>query len=244
MVAVTGSAVTGDGSAGFAIGHLRDGLEIGTGVVSAGCLRAFLASEVGVGPADVAERVEVALRLESLEGSIEAAEASLEGEALAVSERLEVVGRDELVLGAIDEGDELVEPVVGVAAAAVVEQRQVAPDVAQEQELADAIEHVGLGRQPRVGGRLGEHAVTEAVEVADGKVGTGGGADPGLEALSELLGGLDVVGEHEDLLGQQGTGERFGRRLIRAQPWQYQTAVRSLGRSHPWPRGASARDRR
>ena len=160
-----------------------------------------------------------------------AAEAVLEGEALAIGEGLEVVGRDELVLGPIDEGDELVEPVVGVAATAVVEEGQVAADVAQQQQLADAVEHIGLRRQTRVGGRLGEHAMAEAVEVADVEASARGRADPLLEALSELLGRLDVVGEDEDLLGQQGTGERFGVRAVRAHSCRHQSTIGSLGRA-------------
>ena len=210
---------------------LLDRREVRGGRVRAGLLRALLASEGRIGRTDVAQRVEVALGLEPLEGSLEAAEAVFEGEALAVGEGREVVRRDELVLGPVDEGHELVEPVVGIAAPAVVEQRQVTPDITQQQQLADAVEHIGLRRQARVSGRLGEHAMAEAVEVADVEAGASSRADAILEALSELLGRLDVVGEHEDLLGQQGTGERFGVRAVRAHSCRHQAAIGSLGRA-------------
>ena len=71
---------------------------------------------------------------------------------LGRDEGVEVVGRDELVLGPIDEADELVEPVVRVALARVVDERQVRPDVAQEQHLADPVEHVRVRREIRLGG--------------------------------------------------------------------------------------------
>ena len=52
--------------------------------------------------------------------------------------------RDELVLRAIDEADELIEPVVRVAASRVVDERQVRANVAKEEHLADAVEDVGV----------------------------------------------------------------------------------------------------
>ena len=60
------------------------------------------------------------------------------------------------------------EPVVGCRRPRVVEQRQVRPDVAQQEQLADAVEHVRAGGQAGVRRGLGQHAVAEAVEVADG----------------------------------------------------------------------------
>ena len=60
----------------------------------------------GVGAADLAERLEVALRREARVGGLEAAVALLEDAPLLGDEGVEVVGRDQLVLGPVDELDE------------------------------------------------------------------------------------------------------------------------------------------
>ena len=69
--------------------------------------------------------VEVALGVDPIEGGLVSAVPLFEGEALAGDVGVEVVGRDELVLRPIDEADELVEPPVGIAPAAVIDERQV-----------------------------------------------------------------------------------------------------------------------
>ena len=66
----------------------------------------------------------------------------------------------------------------------------------------------GVEGRPASGALLDEDPVAEAVEVGDGEAGPDGGAEGRLEAVRELLGRLDVVGQDEDLLGQERAGER------------------------------------
>ena len=47
----------------------------------------------------------------------------------------------------------------------------------QQQDLGDAIEHVGPRRQPGIRGVLGQDPLAEAVEVGDRHAGAGGRAD-------------------------------------------------------------------
>ena len=221
LVPRVGVAVAADGAAGLAVGDLLD-VELGVGgqvgaegvgellgghsrgvgacpflVRAARALRvgALVAAEVGVGLADLARGAQVALPLEAFGGRLVGAVAVLEDAALLGDEGLEVGRRDELVLGPVDERDELGQPPV-----AVVDERELGPDVAQEEDLADAVEHVRVGRQPGVRRRLGQHPVAEAVEVRDGHPRAGRRPDGVVEPRLELLRRLDVVRQDEDLL--------------------------------------------
>lgn len=141
------------------------------------------------------------------EGVLDDSVACFEGRVLAGDEGVEVVGRDELVLGPVDEADEVRQPVVGVAPARVVDERQGRADVAQKEDLADAVEDVEVAREAGLAGVVGQDAVAEAVEVADGQPRAGGRADRLLDPFRELAGGPDVVGQDEDLLGDERIGE-------------------------------------
>ncbi len=88
----------------------------------------------------------------------------LEDVPLVLDEGLELGGRDQLVLGAVDELHELAQVPIG----AVVDESQRGAEVADQEQLADAVEHVGVGRETSLGGRFGQNPVAEAVEVADG----------------------------------------------------------------------------
>ena len=230
LVPRVGVAVAADRPAGLAVGGLLDvelgvGGQVGAegvgellggcslacvggralaGRVGAGQLRvralpfrvgALVAAEVGVGLADLAGRSEVALPLEAFGGRLVRAVAFLEDAAFLGDEGLEVGRRDELVLGPVDERDELGQPPV-----VVVDERELGPDVAQEEDLADAVEHVRVRRQPGVRRRLGQHPVAEAVEVRDGHPRPGRRPDGVVEPRLELLRRLDVVRQDEDLL--------------------------------------------
>lgn len=46
--------------------------------------------------------------------------------------------------------------------------------------------------------------MAKAVEVAHGEARSGGQSDRGLDPFAQLLRGLQVVGEDEDLLGEEG----------------------------------------
>ena len=159
---------------------------------------ALVAAEVRVGLADLARCAQVALPLEPLRGGLVGAVALLEDAPLLGDDGLEVRRRDELVLGPVDERDELGQPPVGV-----VDERELGPDVAQEEDLADAVEHVRVRRQPGVRRRLGQHPVAEAVEVRDGHPRPRRRPDGVVEPSLELLRRLDVVRQDEDLLGDE-----------------------------------------
>ncbi len=45
--------------------------------------------------------------------------------------------------------------------------------------------------------------MAEAVEVGDGEAGGGGGTHCCLDALAQLAGGLDVVGQDQEVLGEE-----------------------------------------
>ena len=85
----------------------------------------------------------------------------------------------------------------------MIDERQVGEDVAQEQHLADAVEHVRPRRQPGVGRVLGQDPMAEAVEVRHRDAAANGGADRGVQPVPQLARGLHVVGQDQDLLGQQ-----------------------------------------
>ena len=209
LVARQRAAVARDGSSRLAVGDLLDSRQIRGGRCVTGLLGPFGSPEVRVGLPNLAQRRQVALRLEASERLVVVAVSGFEGLALAVDERVEVIGRYELVFGPVDERHELVEPVVRITPAGVVEERQVGPNVAQEQHLTDAVEDVGLGGQAGIRRGLGQDPMAEAVEVADAQACPGSRSDRGLDPVAELLGRLDVVRQDQDLLGQQGTGERI-----------------------------------
>ena len=158
-----------------------------------------------------------ALQFDPVEGGLVFLAKRASNAALALDEGVEVAGRDELVLRPVDEPDELVEPVVGIAAAGVIDERQVGPDVAKEEDLADPVEDVGLRGEAGLRGVVGQDPVAEAVEVADPEAGSRGRPDRFLDPIGELLRGPDVVGQDEDLLREQRPGERVvvGGRLRR-----------------------------
>jgi hypothetical protein len=202
-----------DGTASLAVGDLLDLLKVrvGGGVLGGGVLgggRALGGPEGGVGaPRVVAAAVEGAEGLETLERAVVRSVPPLEGGLLGCQVRVEVVRADELVLGPVDERHEAVEPEERVAAPGVVEERQPRAEVAQEEHLADTVEDVGHRREARVGRGLDEDPVAEAVEVGDRQASAHGGPERFLEPVRELLRRLDVVGQDEDLLRQERTGE-------------------------------------
>jgi hypothetical protein len=156
-----GDAVACDGAAGLAIGGLLVFDRLVVAVAGAGAL----AGAVGrVGGADVAEGLQVALELESTERLVEAAVALFEDPALLGDECFEIDGSDELVLAPIDERDDVGECPLVVA---VVDEPERRDDLAQQEQLADTVEHVGPRRQAGVVGVLGQDPLAEAVEVAD-----------------------------------------------------------------------------
>ena len=69
-----------------------------------------------------------------------------------------------------------------------------------QQDLADAVEHVRVRRQPGIGRVLGQDPVAEAVEVADRHAAGGRRRRQRLRCGPELRRGLDVVGQDQDLL--------------------------------------------
>ena len=85
----------------------------------------------------------------------------------------------------------------------MVDESQGGAEVAEEEQLAHAVQHVGVGRETDFRGRFGQDSVAEAVEVADGHPRPDRGADRLLDPLLELSRGLDVVGQDQDLLGEQ-----------------------------------------
>ena len=96
----------GDRAARLAVGGLRRRRRVVVGRLAA-CLGALVRAHPGVRAADLAERLEVALRREPSRGGLEAAVALLEDAPLLGDEGVEVVGRDQLVLGPVDELDEV-----------------------------------------------------------------------------------------------------------------------------------------
>ena len=196
-----------DGPSGLPVGALLDRREVGLDGRVGGLGGPLGEAERGVhGARFRAPAVERAEGLEALEGLLVGLEAGLEGGPLGGHEGVEVGRAHELVLGPVDEGDESVEVRSGIGAR-VVEEREGGADVTQEEHLADPVEHVGGRGQPRIGGRLDQQPVAEAVEVANREAGPNGRPEGGLEAVAELLGRLHVVGQDEDLLWQQRTRE-------------------------------------
>ncbi len=145
-----------------------------------------------------AKRLQVALERQAVGGGFEAPVALLEDAALLGDERIEVVGRDQLVLGAVDELDDRAEGPARI----VVDEVEARRDVPEEQDLRDAVEDVGPRGQAGIGGVLGQDPLAEAVEVRDGHPRADPDAHRVIEACLELLGRLDVVGQDEQVLGQ------------------------------------------
>ena len=81
--------------------------------------------------------------------------------------------------------------------------------VSQQQQLANTVEDVRPGRQARVARALGEDMLAEAVEVADRDPRPDRRAHGFVQPLLELPGGLDVVGQDQDLLRDQRAAERI-----------------------------------
>ena len=185
-------------------------------------LGALLAADPRVDAAHVPDRAQVALDEEARGGIGIAAVSVFEDLALAGDKGVEVVRRDELVLGAVDEPHQVaVEPLTGV-----IDQGQARPDVPDEQELTDAVQHIGPRRQPHLRARFGQHPMAEAVEVGHRHAGRGGGAHRLLDPLAQLARGLDVVGQDQDRLrcqvrlGREQPGDALDDdpRLARARP--------------------------
>ena len=83
----------------------------------------------------------------------------------------------------------------------MIEQPEPRHEVAQQQHLADAVEHVGAGRQSGVTGVVGQDPLAEAVEVADRHPGGISDADGRLDPLAQFGRCLHVVGQDEQVLG-------------------------------------------
>ena len=143
---------------------------------------------------------EVALNLEAVPRRPVAPVPGLEREPLRRHVGVEVVRRHQLVLGAVDELDEVAE---GPAPLVVVDERQVRADVPEEQHLADAVEDVGPRGQAGVGRGFGEDALAEAVEVGDRDPRPRRAADRLVQAFLQLPRRLDVVGQDEELFRQE-----------------------------------------
>ena len=199
LVATDRAAGTGDRAARLATGDLLGGV----GLVRAGLapgFRPLVGPDARVGAANGPQGGEVALDLEPRGGGRVAPVPGLEREAFTLDERVEVVRRDQLVLGAVDELDEVAE---GPAPLVVVDERQVRTDVPQQQHLADAVEDVGSCGQAGVGRRFGEDPLAEAVEVRDSDPRPRRATHRFVQAFLQLPRSLDVVGEDEELFGEE-----------------------------------------
>ncbi len=193
-----GSARATDGTSRLAVRRLLDRVRVVGGLFAA-FFGTLVASQLLVRLAHLARRVQVALGRQAGGGIGVAAVSVFEGLPFGGDEGLEFGRGDELVLGAIDELDELGERPVG----AVVDEAEGRAQVAQEEQLPDAVEHVRVGRQTRFGCRFGQDPMAEAVEVGDGDPGPRRRAHGRFDPVLKLARGLDVVGEYQDLLGKQ-----------------------------------------
>ena len=190
-----GLAVTADRAAGLAVGDLLD-------------LREVAALRIACAPRGGSSRSPPVPRAVD-SGGRRSPGARRHGRMVRIGPRrprargrrcVEFVWRDELVLGAVDEVHELGEPL----GRAVVDEREVGPDVAQEQVPGRC--------------RRGRPAAPAAQPPRPTRSGCGGRScgswrpaggsrrwpDRRLDALAELPRGLDVVGQDKDLLGQRG----------------------------------------
>jgi hypothetical protein len=89
----------------------------------------------------------------------------------------------------------------------VIQERELRAQVAEEEQLADTIEDVGLRRQAGIGSRLRQRAMTEAVEAAHRDPRPRRRADRLLDSFAKLPACLHVVREDEDLFGQERPSE-------------------------------------
>ena len=85
----------------------------------------------------------------------------------------------------------------------MVDERELRADVLEQQDLRHAIEDVRPRRQPGIRRVLGQDPLAEAVEVGDGHPGACRDADHLVQASLELLRGLDVVGQDQEVLGEE-----------------------------------------
>ena len=162
-------------------------------------VRAFVATEPAVGAAHVADGLEVAVD-EEPSGRIGVAAISvLEDPLLTGDEGVEVVRRDELVLRPVDELHELRQMPGG----RVIDQAEVCAELAEEEQLADAVEDVRVARHVRIGCALAQDPMAKAMEVRDAQAGGGRGAHALVDSLAQLAGRLDVVGQDEELLWEK-----------------------------------------
>ena len=199
LVAADRVAGAGDRAARLAIGDLLGLVGLVRADLAPG-FRPLVGPDARIGAADRPQGGEVALDLEPRGGGRVAPVPGLEREPLRRHVGVEVVRRHQLVLGAVDELDEVAE---GPAPLVVVDERQVRADVPQQQHLAHAVEDVGPGGQAGVGRRLGEDALAEAVEVGDRDPRPRRAADRLVQALLQLPRGLHVVGQDEELLREE-----------------------------------------
>ena len=121
----------------------------------------LVASKPGIGAPDIADRREVAVDEESGGRIGVAAVSVLEDPLLAGDEGVEVVRRDQLVLRPVDELHELRQ----VPGRRVIDQAEVWPQLAEQEQLADAVEDVRVAGHVRIGGALAQDPMAEAVEV-------------------------------------------------------------------------------
>ena len=147
-----------------------------------------------------AERGQVPLELELLDRRFCATKPLLECLALLEGEPVVIAGSDELVLASVDERDDVR---VRVVVRRVVQQPQTGHEIAQEQQLADAVEDVRPARQPRLASVIGQDPLAEAVEVADRHPRRTCDADGRLDPLAQLGGRLHVMSQDEEVLGEQ-----------------------------------------
>lgn len=190
LAAAPRGAVAGQGAARLPIRVLDDLVE-----VAALRIRPFAEAVLGVRRAHRPLGLQAARECQAAGDIGVWAESVLEGGPLTLDEGVEVVGRDELVLGAVDELHEL-----GERELRVVDEVEVRAQVAQEQVLPDAVQHVRPRRHPGLRRRLGQDPMADGVEVRDGQAGGLGHPDGVLDALAELGRGLHVVGEDEQAL--------------------------------------------
>ena len=85
----------------------------------------------------------------------------------------------------------------------MVDQVEVRPELAEQEQLADAVEDVRVAGHVRIGGALAQDPMAEAVEVRDAQAGGGRGAHALVDPLAQLARRLDVVGQDEQLLGEE-----------------------------------------
>jgi hypothetical protein len=111
---------------------------------------------------------------------------------------------DQLVLGSADHVGEAACGVRVARHGVVEEVGEFRPQLAQQQALADLVEDVSVLVQAELGAIVTQDAVAEGVEVMDPQPAGRLEAEHLLQAVLELGGGLDVVGQDEDVLRGEG----------------------------------------